>query len=212
MILAIMLLFCIFPMYPHTEADTKMLADVMWLENGHTGKTEAENRECLILTGTVVLNRMKSNDKWLHLKGEKTVYDVIFASGQYAVSTKEGLGKTDTPDWVYELAEDMLNYGTNVPEYVIYQSTQPGLGTHWKKIDGEYFATSGGHKNEGYDMVAEVNSSNGRDLRIFDYVFGSADRAGVIGTSMGHIRWCRYFRSLFSLAMANLQGGGLLYP
>lgn len=202
-----MLLFCIFPLFPHTEADTQMLADVMWLENGHTGKTEAENKEVLILTGSVVLNRVRSGE-W----GGDTIKDVIFAKGQYALSTRNGIGKTDTPDWVYELAEDMLNYGTNVPEYVVFQSMQPRLGTHWKKIDGEYFATNGGHKNEGYDMVAEVNSSNGRDLRIFDYVFGDTNRTGIIGTSLGNIRWCGYFRSLFCLAMANLQRGGLFHP
>lgn len=165
----LIILFCLFPMYPHTEADTKMLADVMWLENGHTGKTEDENRECLILTGSVVLNRMKSGE-W----GGTTIKEVIYAKGQYASHTKNNIGKTDTPDWVYELAEDMLNYGTNVPDYVIYQSMQAGLGTHWKKIDGECFATAGGHKNEGYSMVAEVNSGWCSNIWVFTDVLRSA--------------------------------------
>lgn len=207
MLAVIMVLFCLFPMYPHTEADTKMLGDVMWLENGHTGKTEAENREVLILTGSVVLNRMKSGE-W----GGKTIKEVIFAKGQYASSTKNRIGKTDTPDWVYELAEEMLNYGTNVPDYVLFQSMQPKLGTHWKKIDGEYFATNGGHKNEGYDLVAEVNSHSGRDLRIFDYVFGSTDRARDSITVMDYFRWRNYFRSLLCVAMVSRKRGGLLYP
>lgn len=200
-------LFLFTPFFPHTEADTKMLADVMWLENGHTGKTEAENRECLILTGAVVVNRARSG-KW----GGKTIKEVVFAKGQYASSTKNGIGKTDTPDWVVELAEDILTYGTNVPEYVVFQSMQPNLGTHWKKIDGEYFATDGGHKNEGYDMVAEINSFDGRNLRIFDVVWGSPGRTGLGSTVVDHIRWCGYFRSLLSVAMACGQGGRLLYP
>ena len=203
----LIILFCLFPMYPHTEADTKMLADVMWLENGHTGKTKDENRECLILTGSVVLNRMKSGE-W----GGTTIKEVIYAKGQYASHTKNNIGKTDTPDWVYELAEDMLNYGTNVPDYVIYQSMQAGLGTHWKKIDGEYFATNGGHKNEGYDMVAEVNGSFGRDIRIFDYVFGNTDRTGTYGSIMDYFRWCSYFRALRFVDMADWHRGGQIYP
>lgn len=122
----------------------------MWLENGHTGKTEEDNLRCLILTGAVVVNRVKSDDPWWHKTGAKTVYDVVFAPGQYAKATKDRIGKTDTPQWVYDLAEEILRYGTTVPEYVIYQSQQPNLGTRWcPPIAGEYFATDGGHYMEG---------------------------------------------------------------
>ena len=207
MLAIICVLFCLFPMYPHTEADSRMLADVMWLENGHTGKTEAENRECLILTGSVVLNRMKSGE-W----GGKTVKEVIFCRGQYASHTKNNIGKTDTPDWVYELAEEMMNYGTNVPDYVIFQSQQPKLGTRYKVIDGEYFATSGGHKDEGVNQIATVNSHYGRDIRIFDYVWGNTDRTGLGSTVVGYIRWHGYIRNLIDLAMAYRQRNGVFLP
>lgn len=152
-----MCLFLLTPFFPHTEADTKMLGDVMWLENGHTGKTEEENREVLILTGVVPVNRAISGE-W----GGNTIKEVIYAKGQYANSTKDRIGKTDTPDWVYQLADDIMTYGTNVPEYVVYQSMQPRLGTRWKVIDGEYFATNGGHKDEGFNYIAETNGSCSR--------------------------------------------------
>lgn len=141
------------PVVPHTEEDIDLLADVMWLENGHTGDTEEENRECLILTGAVVLNRVKSGE-W----GGDTVREVVYAKGQYADVTKSRIGKCDTPEWVRDLAKSILTFGTNVPDYVIYQSMQSNLGTRWKVIDGEYFATNGGHKDEGFDLCAEVFS------------------------------------------------------
>ena len=129
----------------------------MWLENGHTGKTKEDNLKCLILTGSVVVNRVKSDSKWWHKTGAKTVYDVVYAPGQYASHTKNNIGKTDTPQWVYDLAEEILKYGTTVPSYVIYQSMQPKLGTQWcPPIAGEYFATDGGHYMEGKD--AEIRT------------------------------------------------------
>lgn len=152
------------PVIPHTEEDIDLLADVMWLENGHTGDTEEENRECLILTGAVVCNRVKSGE-W----GGDTIREVIFAKGQYASHTKNNIGKCDTPEWVRDLAKSILTFGTNVPEYVVFQSMQPKLGTRWKVIDREYFATNGGHKDEGFDLHAEVFSLDNfvfRDLLV----------------------------------------------
>lgn len=147
----------IVPAYNYTEEDVKILGDVAWLENGHTGKTEFDNQQCILMTMAVVKNRMKSSDKWLHLKGDNTVYDVVYAKGQYAKVTLNNIGKTDTPDWVYKLAEEVLIFDTNVPDYVIYQSTQKNLGTNWKVISGEYFSTSGGHYMEGKDIIIETN-------------------------------------------------------
>lgn len=208
----LMILFCLFPMYPHTETDVQILGDTMWLENPVSDRTNQDQMDKMMLTGAVVLNRMESDDKWWHLKGEKTVYDVVFAPGQYAKSTKNGIGKTDTPEWVYELAEEMLNYGIDTPKYVIYQSMQPGLGTVWKRIGTEYFATGGGHKNEGADYHPTINSHYGRDIRIFDYVWGNPDRAGIRSSIMDYIRWHGYIRNLVDLAMAYRQGNGVFYP
>lgn len=147
----------IVPVHEHTEEDVQIIAEAAWLENGSTGKTENENRQCLIATMAVIINRMENDDKWLHKKGEKTAYDVIMAPGQYALPTRNGIGHTFVPDWVVELAREVLNYGCNVPDYVLFQSTQSKLGTVWKIIDGEYFSTESGHYMEGKDLVIETN-------------------------------------------------------
>jgi len=158
-----MILLFLIPSYQYTEEDIQVLADTMWLENPVSDRENQDQWDKMVLTGSVVLNRMKSDEKWWHLKGKKTVYDVVFAHGQYAKATTDRIGKTDTPDWVYALAEDMLAYGTNAPEYIIFQSTQSRLGTVWKKIGTEYFATGGGHKNEGADFHAEITGIGGYD-------------------------------------------------
>ena len=187
---------------PHTEADTQMLADVMWLENGHTGKTEEENRQCLILTGAVVMNRVQSG-QW----GGDTIKDVIFAKGQYASSTRNGIGKSGVPEWVVELAEQMLTYGTNVPEYIVFQSMQPKLGTVWKVIDGEYFATGGGHKHEGDDFIPEVNRINYRMLRLIANAIGDPDFEQLVRSSMANSWWVDNYVGLRRLVVAYRLGG-----
>ena len=45
----------IVPAYNYTEEDVKILGDVAWLENGHKDNTESDNKQCLILTGVVVI-------------------------------------------------------------------------------------------------------------------------------------------------------------
>lgn len=137
----------------YTQADVNLLANIMYLENGSTGKTEDENRQALIATGAVVMNRVKSG-KW----GGTTIQDVLYAKGQYANDTKKRIGKVEIPQYVYDLAEEILCYGTNVPNYVVYQSMQSKLGTVWKIIGGtEYFATEHGHYMEGKDIHIETN-------------------------------------------------------
>lgn len=151
----ILTLTIITPFFEHSEADTQLLADVMWLENGSTGYTKEDNKQCLILTGAVVLNRARSGE-W----GGTSIYDVIYAKGQYAYETKKNIGKCKTPQYVIDLAEEILTYGTNVPDYVVYQSTQKNLGTVWKIIEykpNEYFATDGGYYMKGKDFVAKTN-------------------------------------------------------
>ena len=132
------------PFVEHTYEDTLLVAKVAYLENGSTGDTEEENIECLIATMAVFVNRMKGQG-W----GGPTAEGVLNMKGQYAVETKSRIAKCDPPQYVIDLAEEVLTYGTNVPEYVVYQSMQKNLGTRWKVIDGEYFATDGGHKDEG---------------------------------------------------------------
>ena len=156
-VVAIALIPILMALNGYTEEDVNILADVMWLENGHTGKNEEENRQVLILTGAVVMNRTKSDSTDYHPKGKNSIRDVVYHKGQYCSKTRNGVGNTNTPDYVRDLAKELLAYGSNVPEYVLYQSQNSRLGTIWKKIAGEYFATERGHKDEGYDFVAKTN-------------------------------------------------------
>ena len=140
------------PYVEYTAEDVQIVGDVGWLENGSTGKTEDENRQVIIATMAVFVNRMKSGE-W----GGTTAKAVLNMKGQYASKTRNNVGKVETPTWVYDLAEEILQFGSNVPEYVIFQSMQPRLGTQWKVIAGEYFATSKGHYMEGKDVHIETN-------------------------------------------------------
>jgi len=140
------------PYIEHTPEDVQLLAEVAYLENGSTGDNEDENIQALIATMAVVCNRMKG-EGW----GGPTMKGVIYMRGQYASDTKNRIGKAKVPQYVIDLAEEVLTYGTNVPDYVVYQSMQKNLGTRWKVIDGEYFATNGGHKDEGEKLVITTN-------------------------------------------------------
>lgn len=148
--------FLIIQFFPHTYEDAVMLATVIYKENYSTGETEQDRKDCQILTGVVPVNRAM-NGGW----GGNTIKSVIFAKGQYAESTKAAIGKVTPPKELIKLADDIMTYGTNVPNYIVFQSMQPNLGTVWKKIPNkpkpEYFATAGGHKNEGDDFHAEIN-------------------------------------------------------
>ena len=119
---------------PYTE-DIELLAEVMYHENWHTDKEHL----AAYYTGAVVMNRVRSDEKWLHLKGDKTVYDVIYAKGQYATTKKFFTVKL--PNECYQLAIKILKDGTDdVPLNVIFQSTHKEFGSGvWKCINGEYF-------------------------------------------------------------------------
>lgn len=167
---------------PYTPDDIQILGDIAWLENGHTGKTEEENRAALILTMAVVKNRVVSG-QW----GGDTITAVLNAKGQYASHTKNNIGKTDTPQWVYDMARDMLMFGSNVPDYVVFQSMQPNLGTVWKVIDGEYFATGGGHKHEGDNFNPEILGTFDDVRRLYIDNIRNPYNTGFRRSSMDHL-------------------------
>ena len=182
----------------YTLSDVDLLANVMWLENGHTGKTEDENIQCLIMTGVVPINRVEQGG-W----GGDTLEAVIYAKGQYASATKNRIGKVDIPQYVYDLARDILLFGTNIPDYVIYQSMQKNLGTRWKVIDGEYFATAGGHKDEGNDWIPEVNGNFDDLCRCYFSIFRITFRGRYFKPSDFNYWWNNYHSFVSRLDMAN---------
>jgi len=115
------------------QDDISLLAEVIYHENWHTDKDHL----AAYYTGAVVMNRVKRDDPWLHLNGDKTVYDVVYAKGQY--STTKKFYTVELPEECYEMARDIYRNGTpDVPETVIFQATFK-QNKIWKVINGEYF-------------------------------------------------------------------------
>ena len=100
--------------------------------NWHTDKDHL----AAYYTGAVVMNRVARDDPWLHLKGEKTVYDVVYAKGQY--STTKLFYTKEIPAECYEMARDIYKNGTDVPADVIFQATFK-QGPKYDVINGEWF-------------------------------------------------------------------------
>ena len=108
--------------------DIQLLAAAMELENGMNSDW------CVILTGTVILNRVR------HPRFPDTIKGVLFQKGQYARHTVENLYKVKVSDRVMSLA---LRVATHRPvdTEIIFQSMYPHLGKVKYKVDTEYFAT-----------------------------------------------------------------------
>ena len=110
-----------------------LLAEVIYWENWHTDT----DKRAAYLTGAVVMNRVKRDDSWLHLNGEKTVKGVLYARGQY--STTKYFFTKELPEECYEMARDIWENGTpDVPENVIFQATF-SQGKLFEKVNGEWF-------------------------------------------------------------------------
>lgn len=114
--------------------DLDLLSACMQLENGNNGD------RCLLLTGSVVLNR-RDYVSWC----PNTVEGVLYQKGQYARDTVDRLEKVIATEHIRLLAKYLLIYGPICPKNVIYQSQQKNLGSdHFDIIDTpdgpEYFA------------------------------------------------------------------------
>lgn len=116
----------------YTKADVDLLAEVIYWENWYTDK----DHEAAWLTGIVVKNRIERDDDWLHLKGDKTVYDVVYAKGQY--STIKDFYTVEIPNECRQMAIQILTSKSDVPKDVIFQATFK-QGKIYKIINGEYF-------------------------------------------------------------------------
>ena len=116
----------------YTMQDVDLLSQVIYHENWYTDK----DHEAAWLTGIVVKNRIERDDDWLHLKGDKTVYDVVYAKGQY--STIKDFYTVEIPDECQLMAIQILTSKSDVPKDVIFQATFK-QGKIYKIINGEYF-------------------------------------------------------------------------
>lgn len=132
---AVAVLMTAIAVFPHTLRDVDLMAEVIYWENWYTD----EDHLAAYYTGAVVLNRIDSDESWLHLKGDKTVYDVVYAKGQY--STTKYFFTKEIPDECRQMAIDILSHGTpDVPKNVIYQATFiQGSGDWIEPINGEHF-------------------------------------------------------------------------
>lgn len=108
--------------------EIQLLAAAMELENGMNSDL------CVILTGTVIINRVLSKNFPNSIKG------VLFDKGQYAKHTVDNLYKVKVSDRVMSLALRVATHRPIDPE-IVFQSQYKDLGKVKYKIDGEYFAT-----------------------------------------------------------------------
>lgn len=116
----------------YTMQDVDLMSQVIFHENWNTDK----DHEAAWLTGIVVKNRIERDDDWLHLKGDKTVYDVVYAKGQY--STTHKFYTVEVPNECRQMAIQILTSKSDVPKDVIFQATFK-QGKIYKIINGEYF-------------------------------------------------------------------------
>lgn len=113
----------------YTEKDVNLLAEVIYWENWFT---DAE-KETARWTGAVVMNRVKSN------QFPNTIEDVLYQKNPIQYSTTKYFFTKELPNDCYEMARQILAYGTpDVPENVLYQATFK-QGKVWKIKNGEVF-------------------------------------------------------------------------
>ena len=116
-----------------TWNDVDLMAEVIYHENWHTDSEHL----AAYYTGAVVRNRIESDESWMHLHGDKTVYDVVYARGQYSTTSK--FFTVEIPEECRQMAIDILIHGTpDVPKNVIFQATFK-QGKIYRVINGEYF-------------------------------------------------------------------------
>lgn len=136
-VIAILAAFILIIAYPGIKANArnvsldvqeiKLLAAAMELENG------CNSDLCLMLTGSVILNRVNSPE-W-----PNTVYGVLHQRGQYAEWTLRHLDTVKVSERTMCLALKLAMCGSLDTE-IIFQSMHPELGKVKYKVDTDYFA------------------------------------------------------------------------
>lgn len=113
----------------YTQEDVNLLAEVIYWENWNT---DAE-KETAYWTGAVVMNRVHSD------KFPNTIKEVLYQKNPTQYSTTKKFFTKELPKECYEMARNILLYGTDdVPKDVLFQATFP-QGKIWKQKNGEIF-------------------------------------------------------------------------
>ena len=111
----------------YSDEDYEMLAHLIFSETG----SDWIDITCLYYTGSVVLNRVASEDY------PNTIKEVIEQYGQYECSPYY-MDKTPTGR-CYQVAHDLLTFGSRLPENVIYQSQFRQGSKVYSYLDGTYY-------------------------------------------------------------------------
>lgn len=113
------------PVVPYTEEDLDLLARLITAEMGASWVSD----EIQLYVGSVVLNRMQ------HPLFPDTLYDVIYAKGQYSPTWTGAIN--NTPDErTIENARQLLEQGSVLPENVVFQANFPqGDGVYYEYYD-----------------------------------------------------------------------------
>lgn len=115
------------------SGEIDLLARLITSEIGYsTAYDPLDYEEACYLTGSVVLNRMKSE------KFPDTLQGVIYQPGQYAV-VDNGMINRPYDEIAFEIAEELLTYGTTVDESIIYQSLGIQGSGVFRQIGKTYF-------------------------------------------------------------------------
>lgn len=113
------------PAVPYTGDDLDLLARLITAEMGASWVSD----EMQLYVGSVVINRMN------HELFPDTLYDVIYAKGQYSPTWNGAIN--NTPDErTIENARQLLEHGSVLPENVVFQANFPqGDGTYYEYYD-----------------------------------------------------------------------------
>lgn len=118
----------------YTDEDIDLLARLMYAEVGIFLQTlsEEEAEEAHLLTGSVVINRVRLGI------GGNNIKKVIYYPGQYDC-VNNGSINNNPPDIVYEWAKELLENGPVGPDNLIFQALfEQGTNTY-KQIGNTYF-------------------------------------------------------------------------
>lgn len=105
------------------------LAQLMYAENG-----SAESDDCVLLTGIVVIKRMKSE------KYPNTLEGVISQDGQYS-TYKTGKIECEPDERCLEIAEEILRFDLQkyYPDNLVFQAEFPQGSETYEQFGHEYF-------------------------------------------------------------------------
>lgn len=109
----------------YSENDMYVLSHIISAESGNCSE------EMMIAVGSTVLNRV-SDDRF-----PDTIEEVVFQPGQYS-PTWNGTFYNEPTEGAVEVAQMLLEEGSQIPEDVVWQSNFPQGTETWKTIESPW--------------------------------------------------------------------------